>query len=244
MLSACFRTTEKLIHWLGLWETPSFSAHKPVHRAALVLLMFGAALALVNGAAQTDSSVDAWGALQSQTLTALVFLALALLGIGLPIWRNWSQACARLGLLNLRHRDWLAGLGAGICLYALAYAATTVWSHAVPTDVFAEQTKEMRLLQEALGDNLLPALLLALLTAASEEILFRGALQPVFGALITSIFFTLLHPALLYTPGMLIIFGLSLGLGWLRIRWNTGVAVAAHASYNFLPFLLAHAGAA
>ena len=244
MLSACFRAIEMAIQRLSLWEKPSFSARKPVHRAALVLLMLGAGLGLVNGAAPADRSVDAWGVLQSQALTALVFLALALLGIGLPFWRNWSQARARLGLQGLRRRDWLAGLGAGICLYSLAYAATALWSQAVPADTFAQQTKEARLLHEALRANLLPALLLALLTAASEEILFRGALQPVFGALITSIFFTLLHPAQLYTPGALVIFGLSLGLGWLRDRWHTGVAVAAHASYNFLPFLLAQAGGA
>ncbi len=240
MLFACFMIIDMAIQRLSLWERPSFSARKPIHRAALALLMLGSGLGLVNGAAPADRSVTAWGALQSQALTALVFLALALLGIGLPFWRSWSQARARLGLQSLRYQDWLAGLGAGILLYSLAYAATALWSQAVPADMFAQQAKEARMLHEALRANLLPALLLALLTATSEEILFRGALQPVFGALITSVFFTLLHPALLYTPGALIIFGLSLGLGWLRVRWHTGVAVAAHASYNFLPFLLAH----
>ena len=244
MLSACYCAIEKMIQRLSLWEKPSFSAHKPVHRAAVVLLAFGSVLALVNSAVPTDSSLDAWGALRAQALTALAFLALALLGIGWPFWRGWAQARSRLGLCNLRHRDWLAGLVAGICLYAFAYAATAIWAQVVGSDVFVEQTQKARMLHDALGDNLLTALLLALLTAVSEEILFRGALQPVFGVLITSLFFTLLHPTLLHTPGALIIFGLSLGLGWLRIRWHTGVAVAAHASYNFLPFLLMNAGAA
>ena len=238
MTSAFFATIEKLIRTLRLGDAPGFDARKPVHRIAAILLLLCLPLALANAAHPQVAPQDAWAALQSQALAALVFVALALLGVGMPCWRDWRQGLERLGLRRMRPCDWRTGLAAGIGLYACAYAATALWRLAVPAEVFLSQTGAARQLPAAFDGALLPALLLALMTASSEEILFRGALQPVFGLLITALFFTFLHPQLLLTPGALIVFGAALGFGWLRLRLHTSVAMVAHASYNFLPFLL------
>jgi hypothetical protein len=69
--------------------------------------------------------------------------------------------------------------------------------------------------------------------------LFRGALQPVFGILGTSIVFAVSHTQYGLTPATLTVFLLSLVLGVIRQRSNTTVAIFVHAGYNFLLGLLA-----
>ena len=82
------------------------------------------------------------------------------------------------------------------------------------------------------------AFALAVSAAVSEEILFRGALQPVFGLPLTAVFFTLFHNQYTLTPAALIIFVVGLALGYLRQRYNTSVAIVTHFVYNFLPFAM------
>ncbi|MGH3145858.1 MAG: lysostaphin resistance A-like protein, partial [Rubrobacter sp.] len=71
-----------------------------------------------------------------------------------------------------------------------------------------------------------------------EETLFRGAVQPKFGIVATSVLFASMHVQ--YGPSLLLVyvFVLSVGLGLLR-RWiNTTASFLAHAAYNFLGVLL------
>ena len=135
--------------------------------------------------------------------------------------------------------DWLAGLVVAIGLYGLATLATGVWASTVPVDVFDSQTSTARLLFEILRGSLPSGLLVAVLAAICEEILFRGALQPVFGLVISSLFFTALHLQYALTPAALILFVVALGFGLLRKHVSTTAAIIAHALYNILPILLA-----
>jgi membrane protease YdiL (CAAX protease family) len=80
---------------------------------------------------------------------------------------------------------------------------------------------------------------LALTAALSEEILFRGALQPVFGLPLTSVYFALVHMQYALTPAAVIIFVVALGLGWLRQRQSTSSAIIAHFVYNFVQLAVA-----
>ena len=114
----------------------------------------------------------------------------------------------------------------------------SIWAGAVPADVFELQTRAARQIFESLSDSFFPGLLFALFAAAGEEVLYRGALQPVFGIALTSLFFTLIHVQYAFTPAALIVFGLSLAFAWLRARFSSTSAIIAHASYNGLPFLL------
>ncbi len=65
------------------------------------------------------------------------------------------------------------------------------------------------------------ALLIGVGAATGEETLFRGAVQPVFGIVLTSVLFASLH--IQYGPSVLLgyVFVLSLGLGLLRKYINT-----------------------
>lgn len=80
--------------------------------------------------------------------------------------------------------------------------------------------------------------ILALTSAVSEEILFRGALQPVFGIPLTTVLFVLFHNQYTLTPAMLIILIVGTGLALLRQYQSTTSAIIAHFIYNFVPIAL------
>ena len=88
------------------------------------------------------------------------------------------------------------------------------------------------------------ALAVAVLAGTGEEILFRGAMQPVFGLYFTSLLFILTHAHYGLSPAMLILFAVSVGFGVVRQRYSTTAAIICHTTYNFLPFLLARLAAA
>lgn len=80
-------------------------------------------------------------------------------------------------------------------------------------------------------------LLLAVVAGFSEEVLFRGALQPLLTLLGSSVLFGLVHPlSLLY-----VVLAGSMGayLGWLfEATGNLLAPIVTHAVYDFLAFLL------
>ena len=68
--------------------------------------------------------------------------------------------------------------------------------------------------------------------------LFRGALQPIFGIVPTSLIFAVSHVQYGLSPATLTVFLLSVVLGIIRKRSNTTVAILVHAGYNFVLGLL------
>ncbi len=80
---------------------------------------------------------------------------------------------------------------------------------------------------------------LSLFAGAGEELLFRGAIQPLLGIWITSIIFVGLHGYFKFkSPGHLvfggIMFGLSVGLGYLFEYAGLIAAMSAHATYDVI----------
>ena len=80
--------------------------------------------------------------------------------------------------------------------------------------------------------------MLAAAAGLSEELLFRGALQPIFGIVPTSLIFAVSHVQYGLSPATLTVFLLSVVLGIIRKRSNTTVAILVHAGYNFILGLL------
>ena len=102
-----------------------------------------------------------------------------------------------------------------------------------------------RLTEELLGSlftSPLGIITLGIAAALGEEPLFRGAVQPRFGLLLTALLFAVLHSNYGITLSTLIVFILGLVLGWLRIRYNTSTAMITHAVYNMSLGLLAYLG--
>jgi len=80
---------------------------------------------------------------------------------------------------------------------------------------------------------------ISLLAGAGEELLFRGAIQPLLGIWITSVIFVGLHGYFKFkSPGHIILgvmmFGLSAGLGYLFEQAGLFAAMSAHAVYDMI----------
>ncbi len=172
-----------------------------------------------------------------QILTAL----LAMVGVGWLSRRTWREALVRLGVVAVSGREWLIGIGAGVGLVLVVLLieyVSSLFGVGVSADV-------ERLTEELLGSlftSPLGIITLGIAAALGEEPLFRGAVQPRFGLLLTALLFAVLHSNYGITLSTLIVFILGLVLGWLRIRYNTSTAMITHAVYNMSLGLLAYLG--
>lgn len=173
----------------------------------------------------------------------LPFVAVALVGVGIGVRRNLREAIARLGYgrINVKHLG-VVVLFIGGAL-ALSAAAEVLFARLQP-DLYRQVGEISDSLFNPVGMSPVSAVLFAIMIGVGaglgEETLFRGAVQPVFGIVPTSILFASMHVQ--YGPSLLLgyIFLLSVGLGLLRNRINTTASFLAHAGYNCIGVLLAY----
>jgi membrane protease YdiL (CAAX protease family) len=163
----------------------------------------------------------------------------AAVGVGWLTRRHWTSALKRLGVVIPSGRQALIGFGVGLGLVPLVvlmeWLATLVGVRADP-DV-------ERLTEELLGalfESPWGIITLGLAAALGEEPLFRGAAQPRFGLVLTSLLFALLHSQYGITLSTAIVFVLGMVLGLVRIRHNTSTAMITHAVYNISLGLIAY----
>ena len=158
-------------------------------------------------------------------MSMVLLLFFACLGVGFPMRRTWQQTCTRLNLFVPAPRVLLLAVGVGILLVSLVSVLWLLWV-LVTWPLYAESEGSL------VNPDLATVVLSAAMTALGEETMFRGLLQPVFGVVLTSVCFALLH----MRPGVEIAFlpvlGVSLALGWLRRRHGTAAAIVAHFCYN------------
>jgi membrane protease YdiL (CAAX protease family) len=160
------------------------------------------------------------------------------LGVGLFLRRDVKGVIARLGLRIPTAQDITLGIGAAGAMLIFTLVLSAVWSGLVSPEEFAEQTAASQQMTVALG-TIPIALLVSVLVAFGEEIFFRGALQPIFGLGLSSIFFTLLHIQYTLTPASIAILVLAVVLGLVRARASTTAAIIAHFLFNFAQLALA-----
>jgi membrane protease YdiL (CAAX protease family) len=220
-----------------------YNPDSAVHTTAIVLALFE--IVNVVGGFILAGGIEGLATELAETMSIevlfsglLTYMLVALLGIGLFIRRDVRQTLQRLALDTINLRQMLIGAIIGFIAYCVISALQIAWSMLISPELFAEQSAAAEQLFLVFSGSLLAALLLSLTSAIGEEILFRGALQPIFGIFWTSIFFALLHTQYTFTPASLLIFGVSLIFGWLRLRYNTTTAIVAHFVYNFVPFVL------
>ena len=242
-ISGPWRLFAAAVRGLSLGEAPQFDPDKPVHRTAALLLFPGLlmllALSLTGDAAGAGegSPIALPEAMLELVGAGALHLSAAFLGVGWVMRRRLPEVVRRLCLRwpTLREAGISIGVGAG--LWIMSTAAVAAWERAVPADVFLQQTEAARLYYQAFAGSLAAALLVAVVPAVSEEIFYRGALQPVFGVFLSSLVFTAIHLQYAWTPAALILFAVALGFAWLRLRFHTSAAIIGHAVYNILPFL-------
>lgn len=231
--------------WLRA-HLPQAAAYDPeshVHTTALLLMLAVAvwviaAFVLQGGlSGYAESLQDNAVRPLDLVFQAVLQVVIALLGVGLALRRTLPGALDRLALRLPTGADLAWGVGMGLLFIVVMFVFSALWAALTTPEAFSEQTQAVSQLNAAFA-TLPLAFVVAISAALGEEIWIRGALQPVFGIGLTSIFFAVLHTQVALTPATLLILGISLGLGWLRQRHSTTAAIIAHFVYNFVPLAL------
>ena len=167
----------------------------------------------------------------------VVFIVLALAGVGLFTRRSVRQSLERLGLRVPIRQHWALVIVATAALLAFDYGVSLAWRAWWPASY--ETVSGMS--QKLFGQFGSPwgAAVLGLSAGIGEETLFRGALQPRFRILLTAALFSIAHVQYTLSPALVEIFIVGLVLGWIRVKSNTTTCIIIHAAYNFLNIVLA-----
>ncbi len=230
-----------LKRWLG---RTGYHPHSAVHTVALVLATSQLAVQLLSFASAGGIAGYAESAAaQTPSANALLlmmglYVLVALGGVGFMMRRTPAETLRRLGLAMPTVRELGTGVAFGVLCYVGVFAANLVWQALVPPELYAEQTRAAEQIFLSFRADLALGVLMAVCAGVGEEILYRGALQPIFGVWATSVYFTLMHTQYTLTPAALLILAVTLGYGWLRVRYGTLAAIVAHSVYNVIPFLL------
>jgi uncharacterized protein len=180
----------------------------------------------------TSTLISLWG---QQIFTAL----LAVVGVGWLVRRDWGASLQRLGIVRPTGRQVLLGVGLALLLVPLVLLIEYVASWVgVSADADVERLSEQLL--GPLFRSPFGIFTVGAAAALGEETLLRGALQPRFGLLLTTILFALLHSNYGISLSTLVVFLLGLVLGIVRMRANTTTAMIIHAVYNATLGLLAY----
>lgn len=218
---------------------PALEPDSPVHTLALVIvgyLMGNAAISLAPGALDALAEAAVRVSLFDVVAQQFVFVLGAFAGVGLLVRRDSSALNQRLGLVRPTPRQILTGVRWMLFFVVLQACISMTWALFQP-----EQVEQLTGINESLlgdFDTVWEWFVLAAAAGLGEELLFRGALQPIFGIIPTSIIFAISHVQYGLTPATMAIFLLSVVLGIIRKRSNTTVAILVHAGYNFILGLL------
>jgi membrane protease YdiL (CAAX protease family) len=162
----------------------------------------------------------------------LPFLLAAFLGVGFFTRRSLGASLDRLGLV--RPTPWQIFLALAAAGVFLAFSTGIEALSQILTPQLAEKVNNAN--QRLFGrlDDPTGIATIALAAGICEETLFRGALQPRLGLVLTSMAFAAVHSQYGISLDVLAVFVLALCLGALRRFTNTTTAIVAHVIYNAL----------
>jgi membrane protease YdiL (CAAX protease family) len=211
-------------------------AGSPVHALALalfaVLFGFNATYQLSTDVlSQTASSVSPLTPLDLLAQEAPLLLA-GIAGVGWLLRRPSGAALGRLGLVAPRWWQLALALAVAGAFYAFSNGVELVSQALTPEVAHKVNAANQRLFGGL--DNPAGILTLALAAGVCEEVLFRGALQPRFGIILTSLLFSSVHTQYGLSFDTLGVFMISCGLGLLRRFFNTTTSLACHVCYDVL----------
>lgn len=211
-----------------------------VHTTALAFAIYELGLSLGQMALIGDLenltdlglSLTIWDVL----LSGLPLVLFAVAGVGLFIRRDGRGTWSRLGLHRPTWKQLI--LAAGLTALLLAFNSVVDWAwKALDPAGYAL----MERVTETIFGSLMTvagAIVLGLSAGISEEMLFRGAVQPRLGLLLASVLFAIGHLQYGLTVATLEVFIIGLVLGLVRQRTHTTVCILIHAGYNSAGVLL------
>lgn len=226
-------------------------AGSPVHAVALSLsaliviqLLFTLGIGL-NNLAESLAAQEAAGS-TSATLSGLwaqqvLTAVFAFFGVGFLIRRDWSATLQRLGLVVPSLGNIAVGIVVGLGMVPLVILIEQVSSQFnIGIDPSVQKLTEQLL--GPLFNSPLGIITLGVAAALGEETIFRGAVQPRFGIVLTALLFALVHSNYGISLSTLIVFLFGLLLGIVRKRTNTSTTMISHALYNMSLGILASLG--
>jgi uncharacterized protein len=218
-----------LLSPLGL--DPARSVHAVV-AVTLALTVLTAILLFVSLKDEPPATIPFYAT--DSVISVVSDVVLALAGVGFLLTRNFRAALDRLDLrpIRLRHAGWAVAAAAGFHLVVGAME----WTESIVLPGL--HALEERFDYEFVGvPPLVGAALVSVAAGIGEEILFRGALQPRVGVVISSSLFAMLHVQY-QLPGIVMIFAVGLALGLLKQWTSTTFTVIVHVVYDLGAFLL------
>jgi uncharacterized protein len=197
-----------------------------------ILLLATWVLTQLSGKSLDASAYSSNGVLDIP-LSELPLLVAGFFGVGLLVRRNFAESAARLGLV----RPTVLQIGAALLL-AQVLSLIGFGTEFLTTWLTPHTANQLGQVSQALygnfGSDVLPWVLLAASAGIAEEVLFRGALQPRFGLLFTSLLFTAVHVQYGFSMILALILLLALVLGVLRKIANTTTAIVCHVAYDLI----------
>jgi membrane protease YdiL (CAAX protease family) len=170
--------------------------------------------------------------LRDPIVSLLTDVPLALAGVGFLMRRDLKQSLARLGFVPMTIREFVQTVFVAVLL-VLAVVLFEFAEKAWFPELHALENRfplEFADVSPFLG---IPALSLA--AGVGEEAIFRGALQPRFGIILTSLLFAALHFQY-QLPGITLIFFIGVLLGIMRNRRSTTFTACVHMVYDVIAF--------
>jgi len=165
--------------------------------------------------------------------SAFTVLAYVLVGVGL--WRNLPEATNRLGLTWPAKRQAVVGV-AGFLVGMLVMVVAGVLTQIFQPDFNEEINQATQGITDSVS-NPVGAVFFGLGAGISEELLLRGAIQPRFGLILTSMLFALLHNQYGISFVLAGVFSMGMVLGLERKYFGTTAAIITHAIFNTIAVL-------
>jgi membrane protease YdiL (CAAX protease family) len=219
---------------------PAFEPSNPVHVVSLGLAVFLAGLTAMQLTIVGDLErlADVGIAVGPMQIWAqgIGITAIGLIGVGLWTRRSWAEVFVRLGIARPNRRTWLVSAVFVALFMALDFTWMKLWHLFDPEGMEAVSRVSGALFARML--NLPGALTIGITAAVSEEIVYRGALQPRFGLWLTAILFAISHVQYGLSPAVIEVFVIGLVLGLIRCRYDLTTCVLIHFGYNALNLFL------
>ncbi len=212
-----------------------FMPFDPASPADMIGLSTLLATAVYSGgiSLRSDANLDIGSVSGTELVSqAVALIFIAYFGVGFLMNRRFRDATDRLGLKSLTRQQLGRAVAMVVVLFTVTFITGILTYYLEPNldKQISNNLTNMTANLSSIGG----AVLLGISAGAGEEILFRGAIQPRYGIVFTSIVFASLHIQYGISFTIVGIFLVGVLLGLERKRVNTTASMVTHVIYDVL----------
>jgi membrane protease YdiL (CAAX protease family) len=195
-------------------------------------------IALLGRVEMADVTPGVAEQLLAQVYQVVWTVILAVWACSWPTRNGLRRALSRLGIGSLHKRD-AVPLGV-IVLVAVGLGIGLDWLNETVLRGLGWPLTDGSIVTRLIPVARMPAgaLVVAVCAGTSEELFFRGLLQPRFGWLLPNLGFAAIHAFQYGLDGLVVVFVFGAVLALVRGRWNTTAAIGVHTSYDAILLLI------